>query len=69
MDLTLASRELHHRAIVIDGHGDTLLNTLVGKRDLSQSTQQGHLDLPRLREGCVTCQFLPCSCNRMNWRC
>lgn len=57
MDLVLPPRELHHRAIIVDAHCDTLLNTLASKRDLAKRSQQGHIDLPRLQEGGVTCQF------------
>ncbi|MEW6523499.1 MAG: dipeptidase [Bacillota bacterium] len=52
-----AARELHDRAIVIDAHCDTLMSTLLGKRDLAHRSKEGHIDLPRLREGGVTCQF------------
>lgn len=59
------SLELHKSAIVIDGHCDTV-DDLVGAsfttpdsppRDFLERGR-GHLDLPRLVEGGVTCQFM-----------
>ena len=47
---------LHRDSIVCDGHCDTLLSVLEGKRRLGQRSSQGHIDLPRLREGGVTAQ-------------
>lgn len=47
---------LHHDSIVFDGHCDTLLDILSGKRKLAERSSKGHIDLPRLREGGVTAQ-------------
>ena len=43
-------RELHHDAFVFDGHNDLALRLLAGE-DPSGRLQDGHLDLPRMREG------------------
>ena len=48
--------ELHRDSIIFDGHCDTLLEVLDGKRKLSERSSEGHIDLPRLREGGVTAQ-------------
>ena len=58
--------ELHRSLVIVDGHCDTALD-LVGKRfghepapprDFLARGDRGHLDLPRLEEGGVTCQFM-----------
>ena len=57
--------KLHQKSIVFDGHCDTLLAVLAGKRRLGERSSEGHLDLPRMREGGVTAQiFAICTCSR-----
>lgn len=51
---------LHHDAIVCDGHCDTLGDVLAGRRSLVERSDQGHIDLPRLRAGGVTAQIFAC---------
>jgi len=62
----MTPEELHRSLVVVDGHCDTALD-LVGKsfvaegsppRDFLARGESGHLDLPRLKEGGVTCQFM-----------
>ncbi len=48
--------QLHHDSIIFDGHCDTLLEVLEGKRTLGKRSKKGHIDLPRLRQGGVTAQ-------------
>jgi membrane dipeptidase len=48
--------KLHQNSIIFDGHCDTLLEILSGKRKLGKRSTKGHIDLPRLREGGVTAQ-------------
>ena len=43
---------------VVDAHCDTISAYLSGERDLVKGSTDGHLDLPRLRQGGVTVQFL-----------
>ena len=50
-------RRLHQESIVFDAHCDTLQEVLAGKRRLGECSEEGHLDLPRLREGGVTAQI------------
>lgn len=47
---------LHHDSTIFDGHCDTLLEVLAGKRKLHERSTEGHIDVPRLREGGVTAQ-------------
>jgi len=49
--------KLHQQCIVFDAHCDSILDVLEGKRTLEQRSSEGHLDLPRLREGGVTAQI------------
>lgn len=50
------STTLHRDSIVFDGHCDTLLEILGGKRLFAERSTKGHIDLPRLQEGGVTAQ-------------
>jgi membrane dipeptidase len=54
------SNSLHFDALVIDGHCDTIGEQLSGKRWLGDRSSEGHIDLPRLREGGVDAQFFAC---------
>jgi membrane dipeptidase len=57
--LTAAARRLHHQAIVIDAHADTPTEFFLRPGyDFGRRHSEGHLDLPRLREGGVDLQFL-----------
>ena len=47
---------LHQESIIFDGHCDTLLEILSGKCKFDERCTEGHIDLPRLREGGVTAQ-------------
>lgn len=51
------ARELHEESIIFDGHCDTLQAVLRGERRLDERSSEGHLDLPRMREGGVTAQI------------
>jgi membrane dipeptidase len=42
--------------VVVDGHCDTLWDVYEGKRRLGERSREGHVDLPRLREGGVSGQ-------------
>ena len=50
------SATLHRGSIVFDGHCDTLLEILNGKRKFGERSTKGHIDLPRLQDGGVTAQ-------------
>jgi membrane dipeptidase len=45
------SADLHHEAVVVDLHCDTILAVASGSRDIGTRSADGHIDLPRLREG------------------
>jgi membrane dipeptidase len=48
---------LHHSAILVDGHSDTPQRLLDQRIDFSRRLPDGHMDLPRLKEGGVDAQF------------
>lgn len=48
---------LHRSAIVVDGHSDTAQRLLDEGIDFGRRLPNGHMDLPRLREGGVDAQF------------
>ena len=64
IELTKAQEEraqrIHKDAIVIDTHCDTLMAYIPKRgrpqRSLSERSEHGHIDLPRMIEGGVTCQ-------------
>ena len=52
------AKRLHADSIVFDGHCDTIQQILLGgKRRLGERSSEGHLDLPRMRDGGVTAQI------------
>ena len=64
VDFTSSQEEralrLHKEAIVVDTHCDTLMQFLPQRRTqprkLGERSGSGHIDLPRMIEGGVTCQ-------------
>lgn len=54
----IRARELHRRVVVIDAHCDTTLRLMVDGWDFAERHDDGHVDLPRLREGGVGAVFL-----------
>ena len=48
--------KIHRKAIVIDGHCDTILNIANKKVQIEKRNKKGHLDIPRLQEGGVDIQ-------------
>ncbi len=59
MTISEHARELHERAIIIDGHNDSLvLRQSRGESlDMTQRDERYHLDVPRAIEGGLTCSF------------
>jgi len=48
---------LHFSSIVIDTHADTTQRLLDGKFDIGERHADGHIDIPRMREGGLNAQF------------
>jgi len=57
LDLNL---ELHRDCVVVDGHCDTLLRLWPGQQSLADRSMNGHIDLPRLRQGGIDVQVFAC---------
>ena len=51
------AREIHQKAIVFDGHCDTVLRIMNDKKSLEKKSITGQLDIPRMKEGGVNVQF------------
>jgi len=57
-DIVERARKLHASAIVLDTHVDTPQRLLFEKFDLGKRDVEGHLDIPRLREGGLNAVFM-----------
>ena len=55
--LLIKAKQMHQKAIVFDGHCDTILEIMNHKKSLGSRTPTGHLDIPRMKEGGVNVQF------------
>lgn len=51
---------LHYDALIFDAHCDTLGEVLAGVRRLGERSDQGHSDLPRMREAGICGQIFAC---------
>ncbi len=56
-DLAARARKLHFSAIVLDTHADTPQRFLFENFDLGHRDAEGHLDIPRMREGGLNAIF------------
>jgi len=50
------AKQLHNKSLVVDTHVDTVLHWVSGRRTLGDRSEEGHIDLPRLKEGGVNVQ-------------
>jgi membrane dipeptidase len=55
VDYRTKALELHAKYPVVDGHADSILMVLDGKRTLVERSELGHIDFPRAREAKLTC--------------
>lgn len=51
---------IHQRATVVDMHSDTVLRMMRPGFDFGKRSSEGHMDLPRLKEGGVDVQVFAC---------
>src|SRR3989442_73361 len=51
------AKKLHFSSIVLDTHADTPQRLLTGNFDLGERDTEGHVDIPRMREGGLNAQF------------
>lgn len=62
------ARTIHEKSIIVLAHCDTLGPVLRGDRSLSDRTNLGHVDIPRLREGGVTAVIFACGLHALGPR-
>jgi len=55
--LLIKAKQIHQKAIIVDGHCDTILEIMNHKRNLGKKSTTGHLDIPRMKEGGINVQF------------
>jgi membrane dipeptidase len=55
LDFLAKAMELHAKFPVVDGHADSILEVMEGKRTLHARSDMGHYDWPRAREAKVAC--------------
>jgi len=60
------ARELHARKIVIDTHCDTTQHLLNPDWDITEKHEEGHVDIPRMREGGIDAMFFAVYAPRPN---
>ena len=56
-DIAERATKLHFSSIVLDTHADTPQRMLSGDFDLGKRDAEGHVDIPRMREGGLNAQF------------
>jgi len=56
-DVADRAHKLHFSSIVLDTHADTTQRLLDGKFEIADRHADGHIDIPRMREGGLNAQF------------
>ena len=56
-DIAERAQKLHFSSIVLETHADTPQRMLTGNFDLGKRDTEGHVDIPRMREGGLNAQF------------
>ena len=56
-DISERARKIHREATVVNTHVDTLQRVLIGDVNISKRTPDGHIDIPRMREGGMKAEF------------
>jgi membrane dipeptidase len=56
-DIAERAKKLHFSSIVLDTHADTPQRMLTPAFDLDERDSEGHVDIPRMREGGLNAQF------------
>jgi membrane dipeptidase len=56
-DVAARAHKLHFSSIVVDTHADTTQRLLDGKFEIADRHADGHIDIPRMREGGLNAQF------------
>lgn len=60
-------KELHKKLLVVDGHNDVIISSILRGRDIGQRLSSGHTDIPRLIEGGVDVQVFAVWSDDKKW--
>lgn len=61
-------KQIHKDMIVVDGHNDVIISSILRGRDIGQRLDKGHTDIPRLIEGGVDVQVFAVWSNDKKWQ-
>lgn len=61
-------QEVHRRLLVVDGHNDVIITSILRGRDIGQRLEEGHTDIPRLIEGGVGVQVFAVWSDDQKWK-
>ncbi|MFD2553984.1 dipeptidase [Sphingobacterium tabacisoli] len=59
---------IHRRILVVDGHNDVIITSILKGEDIGKRLQSGHTDIPRLMEGGVDVQVFAVWSDDKRWR-
>lgn len=59
---------VHRRIMVVDGHNDVIITSILKGKDIGKRLQSGHTDIPRLLEGGVDVQVFAVWSDDKRWR-
>lgn len=61
-------QQLHQSLLVVDGHNDVIITSILKGKDIGQRLTSGHTDIPRLQEGGVDVQLFAVYSNDLKWK-
>lgn len=60
-------QELHKKLLIVDGHNDVIISSILPGKDIGQRLSSGHTDIPRLLEGGVDVQVFAVWSDDKRW--
>lgn len=61
-------KKIHQELLVIDGHNDVIIESILPGKDISKRLKTGHTDIPRLQEGGVDVQVFAVWSDDKKWQ-
>jgi len=61
-------KQIHQNMIVVDGHNDVIIESILPGKDIGQRLKTGHTDIPRLLEGGVDVQVFAVWSDDKKWK-
>lgn len=61
-------KQIHQELIVVDGHNDVIVESILPGKDIGKRIKTGHTDLPRLKEGGVDVQVFAVWSDDKKWK-